>query len=218
MRKARAAALGGSAAALAGLKRMRSRRGAEASARRQGAAGGKGGRARRRPWRSGVCAARWRHDRDRAAAVAQDADRGCRSDGPQPWLLNVRNGVIDPGMVAAPHRAEDLITKFADVEYRGPITRARTGSAPSSRSPVSASRRVPEEVVRLLRHRRHQRTGLRGALGRRLQRQVNDPEHRERRAWRLRRHPRRLNCWRRQAPTAARRTRPASPTCGASAW
>ena len=37
-----------------------------------------------------------------------------------PWLLNVRNGVVDlrDGSLR-PHRAEDLITKFADVEYRG---------------------------------------------------------------------------------------------------
>ena len=56
-----------------------------------------------------------------------------------PWLLNVRTGswTCATGRLR-PHRAEDLITKFADVEYRGLITRATTGSAPSSRSPVSA--------------------------------------------------------------------------------
>ena len=36
-----------------------------------------------------------------------------------PWLLNVRNGVMDSDGSCRPHRAEDLITKFADVEYRG---------------------------------------------------------------------------------------------------
>lgn len=54
-----------------------------------------------------------------------------------PWLLNVRNGVIDlrTGGLRE-HRAEDLITKLADVEYRG------------MEADAGAWQRVVEEICR----------------------------------------------------------------------
>lgn len=121
MRKARAAALGGSAAALAGLDEDEVEAWAEASGEKgQGAAGGKAAELAEalEKWSvrcemGGTIETALRLSRKMLTVDAGLMDRN-------PWLLNVRNGVIDlrDGSLR-PHRAEDLITKFADVEYRG---------------------------------------------------------------------------------------------------
>ena len=121
MRKARAAALGGSAAALAGLDEDEVEAWAEASGEKgQGAAGGKAAELAEalEKWSvrcemGGTIETALRLSRKMLTVDAGLMDRN-------PWLLNVRNGVVDlrDGSLR-PHRAEDLITKFADVEYRG---------------------------------------------------------------------------------------------------
>lgn len=121
MRKARAAALGGSAAALAGLEEDEVEAWAEASGEKgQGAAGGKAAELAEalEKWSvrcemGGTIETALRLSRKMLTVDAGLMDRN-------PWLLNVRNGVVDlrDGSLR-PHRAEDLITKFADVEYRG---------------------------------------------------------------------------------------------------
>ena len=121
MRKARAAALGGTAAALAGLEDDEVEAWAEASGEKgQGAAGGKAAELAEalEKWSvrcemGGTIETALRLSRKMLTVDAGLMDRN-------PWLLNVRNGVVDlrDGSLR-PHRAEDLITKFADVEYRG---------------------------------------------------------------------------------------------------
>ena len=121
MRKARAAALGGSAAALAGLDEDEVEAWAEASGEKgQGAAGGKAAELAEalEKWSvrcemGGTIETALRLSRKMLTVDAGLMDRN-------PWLLNVRNGVVDlrDGSLR-PHRAEDLITKLADVEYRG---------------------------------------------------------------------------------------------------
>lgn len=121
MRKARAAALGGTAAALAGLEEDEVEAWAEASGEKgQGAAGGKAAELAEalEKWSvrcemGGTIETALRLSRKMLTVDAGLMDRN-------PWLLNVRNGVVDlrDGSLR-PHRAEDLITKFADVEYRG---------------------------------------------------------------------------------------------------
>ena len=121
MRKARAAALGGTAAALAGLDEDEVEAWAEASGEKgQGAAGGKAAELAEalEKWSvrcemGGTIETALRLSRKMLTVDAGLMDRN-------PWLLNVRNGVVDlrDGSLR-PHRAEDLITKFADVEYRG---------------------------------------------------------------------------------------------------
>ena len=121
MRKARAAALGGTAAALAGLDEDEVEAWAEASGEKgQGAAGGKAAELAEalEKWSvrcemGGTIETALRLSRKMLTVDAGLMDRN-------PWLLNVRNGVVDlrDGSLR-PHRAEDLITKLADVEYRG---------------------------------------------------------------------------------------------------
>jgi P4 family phage/plasmid primase-like protien len=121
MRKARAAALGGTAAALAGLEDDEVEAWAEASGEKgQGAAGGKAAELAEalEKWSvrcemGGTIETALRLSRKMLTVDAGLMDRN-------PWLLNVRNGVVDlrDGSLR-PHRAEDLITKLADVEYRG---------------------------------------------------------------------------------------------------
>lgn len=121
MRKARAAALGGTAAALAGLEEDEVEAWAEASGEKgQGAAGGKAAELAEalEKWSvrcemGGTIETALRLSRKMLTVDAGLMDRN-------PWLLNVRNGVVDlRDGTLRPHRAEDLITKFADVEYRG---------------------------------------------------------------------------------------------------
>ena len=118
MRKARAAALGGSAAALAGLDEDEVEAWAEASGEGRGAAGGKAAELAGSPGEVERALRDGRHDQDRSP-VSQDADRGCRFDGPtlaaqcQERVVDLRDG---PCGRTAPRISSP---KFADVEYRG---------------------------------------------------------------------------------------------------
>ncbi len=121
MRKARAAALGGSAAALAGLTEEEAEAWAEAGGEKgQGAAGGKAAELAEalekwsvRSEMAGAIDAALRLARRMLTVDSGLMDRN-------PWLLNVRNGVIDlrTGELR-PHDPSLLITKLADVEYLG---------------------------------------------------------------------------------------------------
>lgn len=121
MRKARAAALGGSAAALAGLTEEEAEAWAEAGGEKgQGAAGGKAAELAEalekwsvRSEMAGAIDAALRLARRMLTVDSGLMDRN-------PWLLNVRNGVIDlrTGELR-PHDPGLLITKLADVEYLG---------------------------------------------------------------------------------------------------
>lgn len=121
MRKARAAALGGSAAALAGLTEEEAEAWAEAGGEKgQGAAGGKAAELAEalekwsvRSEMAGAIDAALRLARRMLTVDSGLMDRN-------PWLLNVRNGVVDlrTGELR-PHDPGLLITKLADVEYLG---------------------------------------------------------------------------------------------------
>lgn len=121
MRKARAAALGGSAAALAGLTEEEAEAWAEAAGEKgQGAAGGKAAEL-------AEALEKWSARSEMAGAIDAalrlarrmlTVDSGLMDRNP--WLLNVRNGVIDlrTGELR-PHDPGLLITKLADVDYLG---------------------------------------------------------------------------------------------------
>ncbi len=121
MRKARAAALGGSAAALAGLSEEEAEAWAEAGGEKgQGAAGGKAAELAEalekwsvRSEMAGAIDAALRLSKRMLTVDAKLMDRN-------PWMLNVRNGVVDlrTGELR-PHDPSMLITKLADVEYLG---------------------------------------------------------------------------------------------------
>jgi len=121
MRKARAAALGGTAAALAGLTEEEAEAWAEAGGEKgQGAAGGKAAELAEalekwsvRSEMAGAIDAALRLARRMLTVDSGLMDRN-------PWLLNVRNGVVDlrTGELR-PHDPSLLITKLADVDYLG---------------------------------------------------------------------------------------------------